>query len=125
MSSFHYNGDTLFFSDYSSNLKRSRHIDFSYKIIKIKEPPSPTPIEILTFDFFYYLSILFKKKDYRNPTTFGRSPRIFGAHALQPQKSEKRSIKVLTSSPKTIKLNLQLKEEVVIIPKRLLEKGLT
>ena len=43
--------------------KTVRTIDIRYKIIKIKEPPSPTPIEIVTFDFFYYLSILFKKKE--------------------------------------------------------------
>ena len=75
--------------------------------------------------FFYYLSILFKKKDYRNPTTFGRSPRIFDLSYSRPKKGEERSIKVLTSSPKTIKLNLQLIEEEVIIPFLLLEKGLT
>ena len=98
---------------------------FRNKIIKIKEPPSPAPIEIVTFDFFYYLSILFKKKDYRNPTTFGRSPRIFDLSHSRSKKGEERSIKVLTSSPKTIKLNLQLIEEEVIIPFLLLEKGLT
>ena len=91
----------------------------------IKEPPSPTPLAVLLFWFFYDLYTFSKNKDYFHPTTYRRSPRIFGALALQPQKSEKRSIKVLTSSPKTIKLNLQLKEEVVIIPKRLLVKGLT
>ena len=34
-----------------------------HALYKIKEPLAPTPIEIVTFDFFYYLSILFKKKE--------------------------------------------------------------
>ena len=69
--------------------------------------------------------MLFKKKDYRNPTTFGRSPRIFDLSYSRSKKGGEWSIKVLTSSPKTIKLNLQLIEEEVIIPFLLLEKGLT
>ena len=107
-----------------SKLGTKQHY-FVIKLYKIKEPTSPAPIEILTFDFFYYLSILFKKKDYRNPTTFGRSPRIFDLSYSRSKKGEERTIKVLTSSPKTIKLNLQLIEEEVIIPFLLLEKGLT
>ena len=55
----------------------------------------------------------------------GEAREFLGLSRSSPKKGEERSIKVLTSSPKTIKLNLQLIEEDVIITNWLLEKGLT
>ena len=92
---------------------------------KIKESLSPHPLRFFCFDFFYDLYTFGKNKDYFHPTTYRRSPRIFDLSYSRSKKGEERSIKVLTSSPKTIKLNLQLIEEEVIIPFLLLEKGLT
>ena len=100
---------------HSTSKLGTKQYAFVIRLYKIKEPPSPAPIETLTFDFFYYSSILFKKKDYRNPTTFGRSPRIFDLSYSRSKKGRERSIKVLTPSPKTSTLNLQLIEEDVII----------
>ena len=49
-------------------------------------------------------------------TLIDLSSPFFDLSYSRSKKGEERSIKVLTSSPKTIKLNLQLIEEEVIIP---------
>ena len=74
---------------------------------------------------WFYSFVVVKIKTIEILPLSSESREFFNLSYSRSKKGEERSIKVLTSSPKTIKLNLQLIEEEVIIPFLLLEKGLT
>ena len=84
-----------------------------------------TPCGSFVLIFFTIYILLVKIRTISILQLTGEAREFLGLSRSSPKKGEERSIKVLTSSPKTIKLNLQLIEEEVIIPFLLLEKGLT
>ena len=84
-----------------------------------------TPCDSFVLIFFTIYILLVKIRTISILQLTGEAREFLGLSRSSPKKGEEGSIKVLTSSPKTIKLNLQLIEEEVIIPFLLLEKGLT
>ena len=84
---------------------------------RIKEPPRPhTPCGSFVLIIITIYILLVKIKTISILHLTGEAREIFDLSRSRSKKGGERSIKVLTSSPKTIKLNLQLIEEEVIIP---------
>ena len=93
---------------------------------RIKEPPRPhTPCDSFVLIFFTIYILLVKIRTISILQLTGEAREFLGLSRSSPKKGEERSILILTPSPKTSTLNLQLIEEEVIIPFLLLEKGLT
>jgi hypothetical protein len=86
-----------------------------FSSIRIKDSSSPHPLRFFCFDFFTIYILLVKIRTIFILQLTGEAREFLGLSHSSPKKGEERSILILTPSPKTSTLNLQLIEEDVII----------